>query len=93
MSSCKNPVEEVVVDFTYETESPDGDKTIHAYALDGRILLITKPNPTKLAELKKAEALLSSPTPNTLKYHPDDEQNLSSRPKILIADSLGCPSF
>ncbi len=50
---CQNPVEEIVVDFVYETESDEGDKTIHAYALDGRILLITKPNPTKLAELKK----------------------------------------
>lgn len=53
MTSC-NPVEEVVVDFWFEEEAKDGDKTIHAFALDGRILLITKPNPTKLAELKKA---------------------------------------
>ncbi|HZW85020.1 MAG TPA: hypothetical protein VFE91_03850 [Nitrososphaerales archaeon] len=56
MSSCRNPVEEVVVDFTYETESPDGDKTIHAYSLDGRVILITKPNPAKLARLKQAES-------------------------------------
>jgi hypothetical protein len=55
---CENPVQEVIVDFIYETESREGNRTIHAYALDGRILLITKPNPTKLAELKKAESLL-----------------------------------
>lgn len=51
--TCENPVEEVVIDFYYQTRSEDGDETIHAYAIDGRILLITKPNPTKLAELKK----------------------------------------
>jgi len=54
--TCDNPVEEVVIDFSYETTSEEGDKTIHAYALDGRILLITKPNPAKLVELKKAES-------------------------------------
>jgi hypothetical protein len=50
-----NPdVEEVVIDFSYETESEDGDKTMHAYSIDGRILLITKPNPWKLEQLRKA---------------------------------------
>ena len=59
---CENPVQEIVIDFLYETESDEGDKTIHAYALDGRIFLITKPNPAKLAELRKAEAILTKST-------------------------------
>ena len=63
----KNPVEEFIVDFTYESEADDGSKTLHAYAIDGRVLLITKPNPTKLAELKKAEALLSPRPERSLK--------------------------
>ena len=53
MTYC-NPVEEVVVDCWFEEKKENGDMVIHAYALDGRILWITKPNPTRLAELKKA---------------------------------------
>ena len=42
-----------MVDYVYETVSEDGDKTIHAYDLNGNIYRLTLPNPKKLAELKK----------------------------------------
>lgn len=51
--SARNPVKDILVDLAYETESADGDRTIHAYSLDGSIYRLTKPNPVKLAELKK----------------------------------------
>lgn len=35
------------------TTSKDGDETIHADLIDGRILLITKPCPRKMKELTK----------------------------------------
>ena len=50
----RNPVKDIVIDFVYETESRDGDKTIHAYDLKGNIYRMTKVNPTKLAELKSS---------------------------------------
>ncbi len=79
MTSC-NPVEEVVIDYLFEESKDNGDKTIHAFAIDGRIFMLTKPNPTKLAELKKAESLLRpSPKPNASRNHPDDEQNRMRR--------------
>ncbi len=57
MVSRPNPLfEEVVIVGSYETESKDGDKTIHATLLDGTILLLTKPNPTKLEKLKQAKS-------------------------------------
>ncbi len=46
-------VEEVIMTSYIVTTSRDGDETIHADLLDGTILLVTKPNPSKLAELKK----------------------------------------
>jgi hypothetical protein len=49
-------IEEIIVAEACTTTSPDGDVTIHATRLDGTALLITKPNPTKLAELRKAES-------------------------------------
>ena len=52
----RNPVKEVIIDFIYETEEPDGSKTTHAYDLNGNIYRLTKPNPAKLAELKRGES-------------------------------------
>jgi hypothetical protein len=52
----RNPVKDITIDFSYETVSEDGDKTIHAYDLKGNIYRLTKPNPTKLAELKRVES-------------------------------------
>lgn len=49
----RNPVKDITIDFSYETVSEDGDNTIHAYDLNGNVYRLTKPNPTKLAELKK----------------------------------------
>ena len=49
----RNVIEEVIMTRFVVITSRDGDETIHADLLDGIILLITKPNPSKLAELKK----------------------------------------
>lgn len=49
----RSPVKDIVIDFSYETETEDGDKTIHAYGLNDNIYRLTKPSPAKLAELKK----------------------------------------
>jgi hypothetical protein len=80
-----NPVQEIVVDFTYETENEDGDKTIHAYSIDGRILLITKPNPTKLARLVEAETMLKRPD-ETLqqKNHRDSAGDLTDPREAIV---------
>lgn len=48
----RHPLKEIVIDFSYETETADGNKTIHAYDLKGNIYRLTKPNPTKLVQLK-----------------------------------------
>ena len=45
--------EEVIATSYCEMESEEGDKTVHAVLLDGTVLLVTKPNPRKLAELMK----------------------------------------
>jgi len=57
MSFCP-VVEEIVTDFMYETQSDDGSKVLHVYALDGRILWITTPTPAKLKRLQDAERIL-----------------------------------
>jgi hypothetical protein len=49
----KRPIKDITIDFSYETNSEDGDKTIHAYDLKGNIYRMTLPNPDKLAALKK----------------------------------------
>jgi hypothetical protein len=71
MTHC-NPVEEVVVDYWFEHDAEDGTKTIHAFAIDGRIFMLTKPNPSKLAELKKAEAMVHHPSSGRRVHHPED---------------------
>lgn len=49
-----NEIEEIIVDYLFEQRENNGDATLYAFAIDGRILLLTTPNPAKLAELKKA---------------------------------------
>ncbi len=46
------PVKDITIDFSYETITEDGEKTIHAYDLKGNIYRLTLPNPRKLAGLK-----------------------------------------
>ncbi len=53
LASGRHIIQEVVAINYCETENEDGDKTINADLLDGTVLLITKPNPSKLAELRK----------------------------------------
>ena len=73
----QNPVQEIIIDFSYETQNEDGDQTIHAYTLDGRILLLTTPNATKMAELKKAEALFGPSDENLQrKGRPNPDEDL-----------------
>lgn len=46
-------LEEVIATDYIITTSKDGDETIHADLLDGRILLVTKPCDRKMKELAK----------------------------------------
>jgi hypothetical protein len=49
----RNPVKEITIDFVYETKSRDGDRTIHAYGLNGDIYLLTLPSAKNLKALRK----------------------------------------
>ncbi len=54
MGRACNLVQDIAIDFYFEIESEDGDKTISATGLDGKIYRLTKPNPEKLKALKEA---------------------------------------
>lgn len=97
----RRPVKDIVIDFTYETETEDGDKTIHAYDLKGNIYWLTKPNPTKLAKLKAQTSDASKqedyadwarrqhPNWDDESHHPEHGTEYMNRIYLLVGRSEG----
>ena len=53
--SC-NLVKEVLVDFYFEDKQGNGDIILTAFALDGRIIQLIKPSPSRIEEYRKGES-------------------------------------